>query len=305
MLVRYLVSNYLRSAAGQAVRDKVETAVSEKAQDLQQLTDDREIPNCEIALVFASHVEATGVLDQLEKIVSVQCAGFVEHTGNWNGLDVVVIEAGDSWKSIARATTAVINLYQPQWIVSAGFCCALHPKFRKGGIVMPNRVLDTQNRRLDVGFKISEQAVKETKGLYVGELLTVSEMLDTPKKRKQMHKQTGAVVADMESSVIMEICRQASVKCMSVRVITEELDEQPPELMSRMMKQGTKAGKLGALSKGVFTKIAGVKEMWDMKNAAYLSSERLAKFLFGVIEQLVKTTEPTVTTEAGLSEESN
>nr|MCS5631320.1 hypothetical protein [Pirellulaceae bacterium] len=99
MLVRYLVSNYLRSAAGQAVRDKVETAVSEKAQDLQQLTDDREIPNCEIALVFASHVEATGVLDQLEKIVSVQCAGFVEHTGNWNGLDVVVIEAGDSWQS--------------------------------------------------------------------------------------------------------------------------------------------------------------------------------------------------------------
>jgi len=117
-----------------------------------------------------------------------------------------------------------------------------------------------------------------------------------------MHKRTGAVVADMESSVIMEICRQASVKCMSVRVITEELDEQPPELMSRMMKQGTNAGKLGALSKGVFTKIAGVKEMWDMKNAAYLSAERLAKFLFGVIEQLAKTSE---TTEAGLSEESN
>ncbi len=301
MLVRYLVSNYLRSAAGQAVRDKVETAVSEKAQDLQQLTDDREIPNCEIALVFASHVEATGVLDQLEKIVSVQCAGFVEHTGNWNGLDVV-------GQSIARATTAVINLYQPPWIVSAGFCCALHPKFRNGGIVMPNRVIDTQDRRLDVGFKISEQAVKETKGLYVGELLTVSEILDTPKKRKQMHKRTGAVVADMESSVIMEICRQASVKCMSVRVITEELDEQPPELMSRMMKQDTKAGKLGALSKGVFTKIAGVKEMWDMKNAAYLSSERLAKFLFGVIEQLVKTTVTTVTTvttESDLSEESN
>lgn len=305
MLVRYLVSNYLRSTAGQAVRDKVESAVSEQTQNLQQLTDDREIPNCEIAIVFASHIEATGVLDQLEKIVSVQCAGFVEHTGNWNGLDVVVVEAGDSWRSIARATTAVINLYQPPWIVSAGFCCALHPKFRNGGIVMPNRVLDTQNRRLDVGFKISEQAVKETKGLYVGELLTVSEMLDTPKKRKQMHKRTGAVVADMESSVIMEICRQASVKCMSVRVITEELDEQPPELMSRMMKQGTKAGKLGALSKGVFTKIAGVKEMWDLKNAAYLSSERLAKFLFGVIEQLAKTTESGESGESGLSEETN
>jgi hypothetical protein len=69
-----------------------------------------------------------------------------------------------------------------------------------------------------------------------------------------------------------------------------------------MMKQGTKAGKLGALSKGLFTKIAGVKEMWDLKNAAYLSSERLAKFLFGVIEQLAKTTE---SGEAGLSEETN
>lgn len=299
MFVRYLVSNYLRSAAGQVVRDKMESAVNEQTQNLQQLTDDREIPNCEIAIVFASHIEATGVLDQLKKTVSVQCAGFVEHTGNWNGLDVVVIEAGDSWRSVARATTAVINLYQPPWIVSAGFCCALHPKFRNGGIVMPDQVMDTQGRRLDVGFKISEQAVKETKGLYVGGLLTVSKMLDTPKKRKQMYKQTGAVVADMESSVIMEICRQASVKCMSVRVITEELEEQPPELMSRMMKQSTKAGKFGVLSKGVFTKIAGVKEMWDMKNAAYLSSERLAKFLFGVSEQLAKTT------KTSLSEETN
>jgi len=299
VFVRYLVSNYLRSAAGQVVRDKMESAVNEQTQNLQQLTDDREIPNCEIAIVFASHIEATGVLDQLKKTVSVQCAGFVEHTGNWNGLDVVVIEAGDSWRSVARATTAVINLYQPPWIVSAGFCCALHPKFRNGGIVMPDHVMDTQGRRLDVGFKISEQAVKETKGLYVGGLLTVSKMLDTPKKRKQMYKQTGAVVADMESSVIMEICRQASVKCMSVRVITEELEEQPPELMSRMMKQSTKAGKFGVLSKGVFTKIAGVKEIWDMKNAAYLSSERLAKFLFGVSEQLAKTT------KTSLSEETN
>ena len=84
MLVRYLVSNYLRSAAGQAVRDKMESAVSEQTQNLQEMTDDREIPNCEIAIVFASHIEATGVLDQLEKIVSVQCAGFVEHAGKWN-----------------------------------------------------------------------------------------------------------------------------------------------------------------------------------------------------------------------------
>jgi len=42
--------------------------------------------------------------------------------------------------------------------------------------------------------------------------------------------------------------------------------------------------------------------MWDMKNAAYLSSERLAKFLFGVIEQLAESTE---STESGLSEETN
>ena len=56
MFVRYLVSNYLRSAAGQVVRDKMESAVNEQTQNLQQLTDDREIPNCEIAIVFASHI---------------------------------------------------------------------------------------------------------------------------------------------------------------------------------------------------------------------------------------------------------
>jgi len=120
-------------------------------------------------------------------------------------------------------------------------------------------------------------------------LLTVSEMLDTPEKRKALHQKTGAVVADMESSVIAEICRQAAVRCMSVRVITEGIEDQPPALLSRIMKHKSKAGKLGVLSKGMLTELSSVKELWDLKNQAYQSAERLALFLEGVLMQLADT----------------
>ena len=289
MLVRYLVSNYLRTSAGKMVRGKVEDMVTDQARSLQQAGQERELPECQIAIVFASHVEATGVLDQMSDVVSMQCASFVEHAGTWNDLSIVVIEAGDRWRDIARATTELINLHHPRWIVSAGFCCGLHPRYRQGGIVMPTRISDTTGRQLEVGFKISEKAVKETKGLFVGEFLTVSEMLDTPEKRKALHQKTGAVVADMESSVIAEICRQAAVRCMSVRVITEGIEDQPPALLSRIMKHKSKAGKLGVLSKGMLTELSSVKELWDLKNQAYQSAERLALFLEGVLMQLADT----------------
>ena len=73
---------------------------------------------------------------------------------------------------------------------------------------------------------------------------------------------------------------------MAIRIVAEDFDDQPPELMSRIMKQGSFAAKFGAFSKGLFTQASQLKEMWDLKNEAYKSSERLAGFLAGVVRQL-------------------
>ena len=130
MLVRFLLANMIKSQAQGAVRNKVEEVVSDQVRNLEEMKQGREMPPCDVALVFANHLEATGVLDQMENIVSTQCASFVEHAGQWKGRDVVVIEAGETWREIAKAVTDLINMHQPNWIVSAGFSSSLSKSVR-------------------------------------------------------------------------------------------------------------------------------------------------------------------------------
>ena len=82
MLVRFLLANMIKSQAQGAVRNKVEEVVSDQVRNLEEMKQGREMPPCDVALVFANHLEATGVLDQMENVVSTQCASFVEHAGS-------------------------------------------------------------------------------------------------------------------------------------------------------------------------------------------------------------------------------
>ncbi len=284
MLIRFLVANLIKSQAQEAVRNKVEEVVTDQARNLAEMQQGREMPVCDIALVFANHLEATGVVDQLEGLISTQCASFVEHAGRWNGRDVIVIEAGETWRQVARAVTDLINMHHPNWVVSAGFASALSERIRKGMIVMPEVIRDTKGRELKVGLQLGEQ--KPQRGLITTPLITTSEVLTTPSKRKKLAAGFDGEVADMESAVVAEICRQAKRRCMAVRVVAEEFEDKPPELLSKIMNQGSVAAKLGAFSKGIFTQASQLKEMWDLKNEAYKTSERLANFLAGVVKQL-------------------
>ncbi|MBA63911.1 MAG: hypothetical protein CMJ76_16270 [Planctomycetaceae bacterium] len=284
MLIRFLVANMIKSQTQEVVRNKVEEVVTDQVRNLEEMQHGREMPPCDVAIVFANHLEATGVLDQMEDMVSTQCASFVEHAGRWKGREVVVIEAGETWRQVAKAVSDLINMHKPNWVVSAGFASSLSKNVRKGMIVMPAVIRDTAGRELDTGLQINDDSPQ--RGLYTGVLISTSELLETPSKRKKLAKQFDAQVADMESAVVGEICRQAKQRYMVVRVVAEDLEEKPPELMSRIMNQDSVAGKFGALSKGLFTQASQLKEIWEMKNAAYKTSERLAEFLSGVVRQL-------------------
>ena len=74
MLIRYLVANMLKSQAQEAVRSKVEQAVTDQARNIAEMKQGREMPACELAMVFANSLEASGVVDQMEGVISMQCA---------------------------------------------------------------------------------------------------------------------------------------------------------------------------------------------------------------------------------------
>ena len=71
MLIRFLVANMIKSQTQEVVRNKVEEVVTDQVRNLEEMQHGREMPPCDVAIVFANHLEATGVLDQMEDMVII------------------------------------------------------------------------------------------------------------------------------------------------------------------------------------------------------------------------------------------
>ena len=250
------------------------------------------IPPCDVVVVFAMAVEAKGFVEKLSDVVSTHCHTFVERAGYLRRSRIVVVETGCGRTKAEQATEDAIAIHKPSWIVSAGFASGLNDNLQAHDIVMADRIVDTDRNHLSVGFKMDADVVRETEGLHVGTLLTVNDIICNPATKRDLGKKHDALACDTESMVVADACRQAKVRFMSVRVIRDTVDQQLSRDVQTLLRQDSVAGKLGAATGTLFRRPSSLKQLWKEKKQAQLTSGHLAKFLLGVIHQLVPGKHP-------------
>lgn len=286
MLLRYLVSNWVRQSAHQTLRD-----VAAQVKDASEPGTTAEgtappPPPAEVVVAFALRAEAGGLVDLLANGVSSRCASFVEHTGELGDRRIAVMETGVGQTAAHQAVRDAIALHQPSWVVSAGFAGALHPDLRRGHIIMPKEIVDEHGQRLDVGLGIDDETVAATPSLHSGRLLTVDKLVRHAKQRRELAEQHAALACDMESFAVADVCREAKVRFLSVRVISDSVDDQLPEEVERLLEQDTVASRLGAATGAIFNRPSSIKDMWNLKEQAIKASDRLARFLTQTLARL-------------------
>jgi len=286
MMLRWLVANYIRQTAGQ----KISKAVSEAARQQSPANAEKgnvdELPPCEIAFIFATAIESDGFVNLMEDRSTTRCASYVEHAGRLGGHPLVVAESGVGAKAAAKATDDVIAVSKPGWIVSAGFAGALAEGIGRGHVLMADDLVNVRDDHLSVGFKIDRGVVEATRGLHLGRLLSIDRLVDSPDQRRELGVRYHAAACDMETMAVAEVCRQRRVRFLSVRVITDAVDDRLPPEVERLTKQKTMAGKLGVATGAVFKRPGTAKDLWRLREDALKASDRLAKFLSGVVPQL-------------------
>ena len=312
MLLRWLVNQYLsnpalRDAAQQQLREVVSDALTERqprapgentgasgataglpssAGRMDHAATSDEFLPCDVAFLFALSIESGGLVDCLKSDETSRHKHGVERAGKLDGREVVIVESGVGAAAAARATKAAIEFYRPKWIVSAGFAGALADELRRGHVLMADTVATEAGEQLAVGIKLEPHVLAASKGLHVGRLVTVDRLIRHPGERRALAERTAALACDMETFGVAQACRDAGTRLLSVRIVSDAVDDELPREIEHLLSQKSLAGKIGAAAGAVMHRFSAAKDLWNLREDALKASDRLAKFLRGVVGQL-------------------
>lgn len=283
MMLKALISNWLREQAHEHVLNVIRDSLDPRTGDAAPATP---APPCEIAILFATSVEAAGTADGLSGRLTLHCASHLEHSGVLDGCRLAVVEAGHGQAVAATAALETIRLHHPRWLISAGFASALVPEMRRGHVLMANEVIDRENQRIPIDLQLDARSLQNNPALHVGRLVTVDHLIRTGIERRQLALEYAALACDLETWGVAEACRQAGTRFLSVRVMTEVLDDLLPNDVERLLQQRSAAAKLGAAAGSVWRRPSVAKDLWRFNEDALKASDRLARFLSGLVKNL-------------------
>ncbi len=236
---------------------------------------------CDIAVLMALDIEAGGLLDLMRSTVKTRGAGFTAYSGSLAQQRVVLTVTGPGGEAAECATGALIAGHSPKWVISAGFAGGLHDDLGRGDLLVADRIVSPDGRRLTIDFQMSKTA-----GLHVAALLTVDHIVHTPEEKRSLGQQYGARAVDMETMAVAQHCHRAKQCFLAVRVISDTVEDHLPSDIEHLMRQKSKAGQAGAVARALFRRPTSVKDMWRLKQDAITDSDRLASFLVQILPRL-------------------
>lgn len=305
MLLRWIVQQYAREAAegglrkvtgelerslsslksGDAARQSEPSREIAPARERVQTAEGEFLP-CDAAFIFALGVESGGIVDLLKDAETSRHGHGLERAGKLHGKEVVVVEGGVGQAAAARATAEAIKFYRPRRVISAGFAGGLTDELRRGHIVIGSEVVNAIGESLDVDLKVDPQSLAGSKGIHVGRLLTVDRILREPAERRKLAADQGSIACDMETFGVAQVCREQGVPMAAIRIISDAVDDELPPEIEYLLAQKSLAGKLGAATGAILKRFSAAKDLWKLREEALKASDRLAKFLVQMLEQL-------------------
>ncbi len=125
--------------------------------------------------------------------------------------NVVVVCGGIGAECARRAAEAVITLYAPSLIYSAGFAGALEPSLRVGDVIRPHRVINANDG--------SSAMLEHGDGILVSFAAIAG-----PAQKAKLWESFAAQAVDMEAAAVARAAEARGVKFGAIKVISDEYD---------------------------------------------------------------------------------
>jgi hypothetical protein len=126
-------------------------------------------------------------------------------------------------------------------VISAGVCGALAPRLAPGDVVVPDAVIGPGGERRDVSPPDDWRARLSACSAVRGRLITTPHVVATPAAKAALFARTGAVAADMESSIIVAAAAAAGLPSLVVRAVSDDAGQELPRALIELI---TPAGRV-------------------------------------------------------------
>ena len=202
--------------------------------------------------------------------------------GKWGKQSIVLVRSGVGQQRAEDATLQVIDRFKPSTLVSIGYAGAVQSELNVGDLVIADTIIEEKkkgeyspdtdwlNRAKDVSCPEGFKAV-------VGGLLTVDNVIHDSLSKQELGKNYSVQAVEMETSAIAKVAEEKDVPLLSLRVISDRLDQ---ELLDSSSFLGSD-GEISSLKAGwyVLTHPGSIKSALSLRSQTKIATQALTKFL--------------------------
>ncbi len=141
-------------------------------------------------------------------------------TCDYKGSSLALAQIGIGHIRAAVQFEKLLKLEEIAHVIHIGFSGALTEQFKTGEIFMPQTIINSENRILN----LEHNKMATHLNWATGTLFTSDTVLSTPTQKKEAAEKHKAQAVDMESFPIAEICENKKIPYLSLRAIWDPLD---------------------------------------------------------------------------------
>jgi adenosylhomocysteine nucleosidase len=235
-----------------------------------------------IAILGAIKEEISGIKQAMNISDHMRLGKTSAWPGKWGKQNIVLVRSGVGRQRAEDATLQVIDRFHPSTLVSIGYAGAVQPELNVGDLVIADTIIeenkkgkyspdsDWLNRAKDVPCLEGFKAV-------VGGLLTVDNVIHNSLSKQKLGKNYSVQAVEMETSAIAKVAEENDVPLLSLRVISDRLDQ---ELLDSSSFLGSD-GEISTLKAGwyVLTHPSSIKSALSLRSQTQIATQALTKFL--------------------------
>ena len=193
-------------------------------------------------------------------------------------LCVSIWTLGVTGQRSAAALQRMIEKNRPEIIVSAGFSGALQPDLDVGTIVIGENFSDPKivgDLRIFPDFR-------------TGLIVTVPEILETSEAKMNLAELSGALAGDLESAHLCQVCCDAGIPMLAIRVISDTREQDLPLPGSVLIDPETGKSDPAAIFYHLFRNPAKAAQFAKLVSDARSAQQSLANTLGLILPLILK-----------------